>query len=165
MNAVNEIRSMPTPNCGSTNRAPRNDNGMPRLTQSASRKRRKEREHADHEQQAAACVAQHGREPVAQELRLVLPGDEFDAVRQRARRARGVVVHGGRDVERPLVADAEHAKQFRRLAVEADFALALLETVDDARHVAEPQFAAVLAHDHGELGVLECRLRLAAGAQ
>ena len=125
----------------------------------------KERQHDEHEQEPGGAVAEHERQPGAQHFRLVLPDRHRDAVGQALLRAVHVAPDGRRDVERALLAGPEHRDRDRRIPVEAGVLVRFLEAVDDRRHVAEPQAAAVGTRPQHEVLVLGAAVGLTDGAQ
>ena len=103
----------------------------------------KQRQHDEDEHEPGGAVGEHDRQPVGQHLRLVLPDRQGDALGQPRIRAPDVVAHGGRDVERALLARAVYRYRHGRKLVEAGALIGLREPVDDGRHVAQQQAAAV----------------------
>ena len=82
MKAISEIRLMREVQAGISASTPRNESGMPRLTQSASRSRRNSARTITTNTKPV-LPAQQGVEAIAQETRVVLRDRERDARRQR----------------------------------------------------------------------------------
>ena len=102
-----------------------------------------QRQHQEDEREPREAVLQHQRELVVQRLRLVLPDGERDTLREARLRLSDVLGGQRGELDRALVPGAEDGDHHRRLDVEASFLIGLLEPVDDRRHVAEVQAAAV----------------------
>ena len=120
----------------------------------------KQRQNDEDEHEPGGAAVQQERQPAVQDLRLVLPERQRDPLGQPGFGAVDVVAHGGRDIERALLARAVDRHRHRRKVVEAGPLIGLREAVDDRGHVAEQQAAAVGAGPEGQLLVVVAAVRL-----
>ena len=141
--------------------APRNEIGIPRLTQSARRKSEKEGERDEHQQEPGGAGAQHQRQPGAQHLRRVPTDRQRDTVGCARLCLVDVVVNQRGDLERALFAGPENGDHQGLYVVEARELIGLGKSVDDDRDVAEAQPAAVGAGPEHEVFVLLAPVGLA----
>ena len=125
----------------------------------------KERQHDEDEREPGGAVAEHEGQPIAEDLRLVLPDRQQDAFGHLRLRALDIAVHRRRDVEGALIAGAEDRHHDRGVPVEPGLLVRLREAVDHRGHVAELQATAVGLRPQHEVFVLVAAVGLPDRAQ
>ena len=99
--------------------APRNETGIPRLTQESEPELQEEREEYKHKRETGEAVAEHRVETVSQHHGRILPDGEQKPRRQRPLFALDICVDQVGYLERPLVAGPKDRNQDSRVVVEA----------------------------------------------
>ena len=106
MNANSEIMLIDTSSVGIIQNVPRNEIGMPRLTQNASRKTQEQRQHNEHKTEPGKAVADHQVSPSLQVNRVVLPRGQPDPRRIKMSRVGDVLMNRLRNRDGIFLADS-----------------------------------------------------------
>ena len=134
-----------------TRSVPRNEIGIPTVTQNASRRRRKRERRVSTRARPTIPVPEEQREAAPEVRRPVLPGRDLDPRREPGPEGLDVPVHRARHPERALAPDPEDLDRDRGPAVEPAVALLLREPVHHPGHVPHPQAGPVGPRPHGDL--------------
>ncbi len=154
MKAKSDTMLRLTPNSGRNSSEPRNEIGMPMVTQKARRASRKMAQQDKHQRKAHVAVAQQQVQALAVDVRAVVEGRHPDSRRQVLAQTLHVLQDrvGHRDgglVPHPV--DVDH---HRRLAVVSRGGVGVLEPVDDGGDLLEAHLGARVGGDDRDLGKL-----------
>ncbi len=123
-----------------------------------------ERQHQQHQREAIPTIAKQGIQARAKEARVLLPDGQRHSGGEILVGPLEVVAHGGRDLERALVAHPVDLHQRRRPPVEARHLVRFLEAVYHAGHVTEPEPRSVGTREQDQLLELASPVGLTLGA-
>jgi hypothetical protein len=124
-----------------------------------------QRQQQHHEHEALGCIREQQVDAAAQDHRLVAPGAHRDTLGQhRLAVASHPVAHGLGDLERVLVAHAEHLEEHGRFAVEPREQVVIGKPVDHDGDLAQRDTRAVLLAEHHQLLEVRSRVGLRLGA-